>query len=591
MRQTQEEQSPQKKSSLLSTLAKGQSKQKQTATTSGNAQVTRAGANSEPGKGKHSKKWDDCVQDVKKKGSADNAYAVCTTSVNESKKRRAGEFNFLGSFKEALDQAGAQPQGKKFRVTLLQEGLGNFKDCYFYTKDAIASAVPLYEGAHFFVDHPSQSEEQDRPERSVNDLNGYFENAAAELDDQGRGILAADMVLVSGLGFERTRSLIQESLEYKLKHQDKDLVGLSINASGEFGDAPIDLLIGDASIPDICKQKLMEAKERGITAVRPVLEMTTAVSCDLVTAAGAGGSINQLLEGKGRMAKPTKGKQREGKGKEAGAGAGAAPGSDTADEQGNHPDAQQDKELIQSLLQKAFGDGFTEDDHQQAHEMYQEALAVHEGDEKEAQETAVRAMKMAKHMQAKQEAAAAAGNPPPAKGAQPGAATGQQEGEEGEEGAHQEGEEGEQCEDDAGGYGDGKAIKGKPAAGPAKPSMPAGSQTQESAKGKATLMKEVAALTGEVAKLQQRLAARDLKDHIETKLRESKLPMKATKKFRESILPSVKTIKEFDAQLKVFQEAYQLGGEADSGFILGAERGAFVESASGLDFSDCKNDE
>lgn len=41
-----------------------------------------------PGEGKHSKKFDRCVRDVKRSGSAASAYAVCTKAVKNPRKRR-----------------------------------------------------------------------------------------------------------------------------------------------------------------------------------------------------------------------------------------------------------------------------------------------------------------------------------------------------------------------------------------------------------------------------------------------------------------------------------------------------------------------
>src|SRR6058998_1563200 len=64
----------------------------------------------------------------------------------------------LAAIREAFD---VDLKGRTARVCIISE-------------DAIRSAQRVFEGKRFFVDHPSKSEEDDRPERSVRDLAGYF---------------------------------------------------------------------------------------------------------------------------------------------------------------------------------------------------------------------------------------------------------------------------------------------------------------------------------------------------------------------------------------------------------------------------------
>lgn len=581
----------------------------ETASVSANAQLVRAkqrkrGHQEEPGAGKHSPAWDRCVQDVKKKGSADNAYAVCTSTVGQNgdpaknydqpgvitkpvkrpgdqgfsggkspqkipkgpratgskqSARKHGNFQFLGLFKEAM-AGGEGAVGKRFRVTLLSEGLGNFHDAFYYTADAIASAVPLFEGRQFFIDHPDSIEEQTRPERSVRDLAGYFENVAAEMQEDGFTQLNGDLVILPDESLSLYRTQMLESIQYAEKHPGQDLVGLSINAGGDFDTMPIQTFIESGQIPEACKEKLLEAMNRGVEVIRPVREMQSAVSCDLVTVAGAGGTINQLLEG-GKYVMKHEAHQEEAHQEEAhqeeadmhqeheeedGADGGDA-GSD-----GDHADAEQDKELIAQMLKKYLGDGFSDDDHQMmaqhlqnAHEM---GLEGHE-----AEEVAGHSMKMAKHLQAKQG------------------------------GMHQE-------EGADGAAVDVHGSPSVPAAG-AKNQMKPQDQKQESHKEAARREKNgMVELTAKVARLEAELSRRNLTEHMEAKLRESKLPMAATKKFRECI-KGIRSIKEFDEKLNLFKEAYSVGGKAsgETGFIYGVERsGAFTESAGlGEGFGDC----
>jgi hypothetical protein len=502
-------------------------KKKETATTSTNAAVARAGtaprgnklANVQPGKAK----------------------------------QESANFTVTGKFRE-VGQAGASPQGKRFRVTLLQEGLGNLKDCYFYTKDAIQSGPKVFEGRHFFINHPGAAEETDRPERDINDLSGYFENCAAEPGDDGRLDLNGDLVLITGAPqYDQYRALILESLAYVTRHPDQDLIGLSINANGDSAEMPLDLFMQEYQVPASCMDKLQEALDQGVATIKPVTVIKSAVSCDMVTAAGAGGRINTLLEGsKGKMAKQ-EGKQ-EGKQEEESGAADAGGADGSADAMGGHPDEQQDVELIKKMLNKYLGDGFTDEDHKMAAEALKHAGEMGmEGEE--AMKCAGYHMKMAKHMQAKQEA--------------------------------------EECgKQEEGGAGPGDqdgldAHSPNPVAGATPPakSQKFNQARQESAAGSRG-GNDMVKMAAEVARLSRELDNMKLKEHADKSLRESKLPMAATKKFRESI-QGVRSAKEFDEKLKLFKEAYSLGGEAeDSGFVYGAEK-TDAGTQGGLAFGDC----
>jgi len=506
----------------------------------------------EPGKGKHTDKWDSCVKDVKaKSGDKVNAYAVCTANLGPSiesnrKRESTDKLTFRGRFTESTplqqEQDGAQPSGRRFRVTLLQEGIGNLKDCFYYTPEAIASAVQIYEGKKFFINHPGAAEEQDRPERDVRDIAGYFENCSAEADANGVTCLNGDLIILNGPAFERERTLIMESLAYSLKHQDEDLVGLSINASGDFEEVGIEAFINEQQVPEPCKVKLVEALAQGITMMRAVHNIESAVSCDLVTTAGAGGSINKLLEGE-KVAKQEEKKEskqeekhEEGHKQEDGADAG-------------HADAEQDKDLIMSMLKKHLGDGFSDEDKAMAKEAYESAKAMHqeEGMEEEdahkaAMETAGAHMKMARYLQKKEKA----GDP----------------------------------DSDAN-----KAAAHKPGEQMPQEKGVADMGVKESAK---TSDSDKIRLIAENAKLREENAALKLEKHVEAKLTESRLPRSATKKLREAI-KNVKTTKEFDEKLAIFKEAFEAGsGEADGSlFILGAEKTEIGTSGAATGFGDC----
>gem|GEM_PF-5816895 len=181
----------------------------------------------------------------------------------------------------------------KFSVILLQEGLGNLKDAFYYSKEALDSAIPIFEGKKIYADHPSSTDEQSRPERSVRDVLGHFQNIHVESDDKGRAQLCGEVCILGDKEYEWARGLMRHSVEYSKKYPDKDFIGLSINAAGDAEERDIDSLI--ESSPESAQLKLINAKKEGLTSVRYVTQIADAVSCDMVTEAGAGGRIINFL--------------------------------------------------------------------------------------------------------------------------------------------------------------------------------------------------------------------------------------------------------------------------------------------------------
>ena len=208
---------------------------------------------------------------------------------------RESNFKFHTSrLREAASDDGIGPT--RFKVVLLQEGLGNLRDAYYYSRQALESAIPVFTGSKIYADHPSAVEEEIRPERSVRDVLGHFENIQVEEGDGGVGQLTGELVILPDKPFEWARALVRHAIEHAKKFPEKDFVGLSINASGDADQIPIDEALQTA--PDGAKPKLVEAQQSGVDTVRVVSKIKSAVSCDLVTEAGAGGKILNLIERK-----------------------------------------------------------------------------------------------------------------------------------------------------------------------------------------------------------------------------------------------------------------------------------------------------
>lgn len=426
---------------------------------------------------------------------------------------------------------GDAKDGSRFKVCLIQEGLGNFKDGFFYTREALEQAVQdeVFEGKKIYANHPSVLDEENRPERDVKEVLGHFENCTFEEVDS-RGEIHADLIIPDGDAFDWARAMAEHAVKYadKYRESNKEFVGLSINASGDAKEEEIDEVMKTA--PEACLPKLQEAKENDVTAVMVVSEINNAVSVDLVTEAGAGGKIIKLMEEAKSMSKVKK----VVKAKENAGGDDATGGGD---------DAAKDAALINQLIQKHMGDkgadGMDEEEKASVHESmknYAEAGMA----EEEAMKCAMAQHKMEKHMKQKKEGAGKTPPPPPPK------------------------------KDDADDGDDGA--------------------TDHEEKEVAESAKSVVALSGRVAFLEKELTKERLAKHVDKKLSESGLPMKATKLFVKEA-KSFKDEKDFDSKFAIFSAAYNVEKDDSFTFVPMTEKSnGNNQSESGADFSDCADD-
>jgi hypothetical protein len=163
-------------------------------------------------------------------------------------------------------------------VLLITEGLGNRNDMNYYGPEAMASAPLAFEGKPCFLDHPSESEERDIPERHVLSKCGYFKNVHTETVD---GVLS----VVGDLHFDISESGKQgylkalTALHYRDEFPglDSEYVGLSINSNGERENRRIEWQ----------GEKL---------DVNYVTRFVDAFSCDIVTSPARGGRFLALVE-------------------------------------------------------------------------------------------------------------------------------------------------------------------------------------------------------------------------------------------------------------------------------------------------------
>lgn len=484
-------------------------------------------------------------------GGAGFGQVLRQTESNAKPVKAAFRLQESTTFREAVPQTpGQTPNPSRFTSVIIQEGMGNFRDGFYYTREALDSAVQLFEGKKIYADHPTEIEEKIIPERSVRDILGHFENVKVVEAQDGHSTLEADLVILPEPEFDWARGLMKHAIEYNKKFPTRDFVGLSINANGQAEAQEIEAFVEEKKPPEYCMKKLQAALDGGIKEIRVVSKLTDAISCDLVTEAGAGGRLIKMIEGE--LMKPKK------KTKESDQ-AHPASGKGPTQEADGHDDAAQDKELIKSMLKKHMGGDSepSEEDLGMAKECMDTAKEMgYEGEE--AEKAAVAGMKMMKKIGEKY-----------AK---------QAEGAEKKEGEAEEKKEGE--------------TEAKPKES-AKPKADPGDEDDEEEKSPETpseAIKENLKLRGELASTQQKLRRFEITEYLDKKLSESGEERKVTNVFREGLkIDEIKSTKEIDTRWGLFIEAYRAGRrEADpNDMIISVPKRGGETGKNGLDLSDC----
>jgi hypothetical protein len=394
----------------------------------------------------------------------------------------------------------------KFRVILIQEGLGNLKDCFYYTNQALqnAATAKLFEGKKCYADHPSSLEEQILPERSTRDIIGFFEDVKFENVESGGALTANLCIDRNDPSAQWAISRLNTALEYSKNYNNGEFIGLSINASGEAKNVPIVEFISDFEIPDNALPKLQLAASEGINELRVVSQLNEAVSCDLVTEAGAGGKVLKMIEGKKTMKSNKRFKENEDQETKKEALPPQGKGGDKGDDKGKekpHDDEKQDVDLFQKMVKQYLGDEHAEDS--EAHGMAKEAYEAYQSEgmnEDEAYEAAGNHLKMAKKIGMKMA------------------------------------KQTEAFEDES------KKKENEDSEKPNKES------------------KKIVTLSAEVAKLKESVTKYELRDYLESKLAKSKRPNSITKAFREALgMPKSKY--QIDQMYDLFMKAVDTSAE------------------------------
>lgn len=457
----------------------------------------------------------------------------------------------------------------KFQVILIEEGMGNQVDGFYYTKQVLQAAAPLFEGKKIFADHPDKIAEETRPERTVRDIVGHFENVRFEVQEgDGLGCLYADAVTLPDDPYRWARALMRHAVDYSEKYPDKLFIGLSINAGGDASPANIKEFMASGNVVDAAKPKLQDAIDKGIDTVRVVNQIQSVVSADLVTEPGAGGRVLAILESeKGKEmknkeeAKSHEEHKKEADGKPADKGdakkAPAAedkkpPAKDPKDEGHDHDDEDKDRELIAGMLKKALGDDVevSEDAMMAAKEAY-EGYKEMGYKEEDAMQHASHAMKLAHHMAKKKES------------------------DHEKEDDHHE--------------GDDKKMPPKKDDHADKHDDEHDEEDDKEDKEAHKESSKILRLQGEIAKLKESVSRREVSDYLDEKLAKSGLKREVTKKFKESV-KSFRSKSHVDEMFSLFLEGYKQAeiGVSQTTSLLFLEKEETVVTESGaLSLTDC----
>lgn len=161
-------------------------------------------------------------------------------------------------FLAALESDGAR--GRVWTVAIIRAGKsGNGRT---YPAKTLESAVPLFEGAQVYADHPTATEQRERSERSIRDVVGWLSNArwVAESEE-----IQAELTIVESAAW------LSDTILSAWDRGKTDLLGLSINAAA-----------------------LVNQRGKSERVVESIIVVR---SVDLVTTPAAGGRIAALIEG------------------------------------------------------------------------------------------------------------------------------------------------------------------------------------------------------------------------------------------------------------------------------------------------------
>ena len=125
-------------------------------------------------------------------------------------------------------------------IVILEEGPGNKARKCWYGPEALESGREIFRGVQVYSDHPSNSEQQDLPERSVRDLVGRIKETWIDTNpNTGRKQLLGVLKVNDGKDFDWVASLIKESIK-ACKEGFPPVAQVSIHADGDISPRMIE---------------------------------------------------------------------------------------------------------------------------------------------------------------------------------------------------------------------------------------------------------------------------------------------------------------------------------------------------------------
>lgn len=172
-----------------------------------------------------------------------------------------------GEFVESvrLIESDDESDGYTFNVAVIEEGM-NVSGTREYTKNALASVASQVKNLQCFVDHPTQ---EDRYERSLRDLFGWYSNGRLATNTEGKKEVRAKLHILKDGPNAEVAKMIRESIQ----RGNPSLVGLSIRGKGQ--------------------SELVNERGKIFERVHSVLDL---MSADAVTKPGAGGKVRSIAE-------------------------------------------------------------------------------------------------------------------------------------------------------------------------------------------------------------------------------------------------------------------------------------------------------
>lgn len=117
-------------------------------------------------------------------------------------------------------------------IVILEEGPGNKARKCWYGVEALESGRTIFRGAQVYADHPSRSEMEDLPERSVRDIIGRIKETWIDNGPNNKKRLMGVLKINEGKDFDWVASLIKESIQAQ-KEGFPPVAQVSIHADGD----------------------------------------------------------------------------------------------------------------------------------------------------------------------------------------------------------------------------------------------------------------------------------------------------------------------------------------------------------------------